>query len=72
MIVEIKIAGTAIKTEFQKYPFKPSQLAPVQAVPQAFSHASKLNDLGRENMVPLRISSKSLNEVIIITNKGSK
>ena len=70
--VEISTAGTAIDTEFQKYPRSPSQRTPVQAEDQALAQASKLGSTGSASRLPARISSSGLSEVAIITNKGSR
>ena len=58
--------------EFQKNGFKPSHLIPVHAVDHAVPQASKVIFLGKAIKLPVLISSKLFNEVVIITNKGSK
>jgi hypothetical protein len=71
-VVEIKTAGIAIHTEFQKNGCKPLQSTPVQAVDQAWPQAEKFKLAGRLSKLPLRISSASLSEVMTITYKGAK
>jgi hypothetical protein len=50
----------------------PSQVRPMQAVPQADDHASVVKCSGSASMWPSCTSSRDLKEVTTITNSGSR
>ncbi len=59
--------GIVILTEFQKPGARPLHLSPVQASDQALTQGAKVGFEVGTKMLPSRIASRSLSEVMIIT-----
>ncbi|MNT72140.1 hypothetical protein D3C72_2107110 [compost metagenome] len=70
--VEIATAGSVILIEFQKKPCMPLHSTPVQASAHALLQAPPCHSCGSASILPSRMSSSDLNEVVSITYSGSR
>lgn len=66
------VAGTTIRTEFQKPRDSPSQFSPVQACDHALTQGSKVISTAGAKMWPMRISGMPFSEGTTITHSGNR